>query len=299
MSLPVLASEILERSIWYPTILGILVVVFATLLFVGSIYLLLGTNVGGRLALLVTFTALSGFMVLLSGLWVTTASPLNTIKGRIPAWEVLEVVEDPSLAQTTEVHDIIDAGRKVDEIEAANVKASVDENLVTVQALPNAAEEIEQKFARFAAVTDYLTLDTYEIGGSQPNPLEFELTHTPLYAVVEFCEVKQVEVVFGTAPPAPECAASSNQSGFVVLQRDLGSLRVPPTVALGSSILLFVLGLLALHWREKDEAEAKRRAEGTPPSGDGPSGDPDANPGGGGSDGPTPDAPATPEPANA
>jgi len=209
---------------------------------------------------------------------VTTASPLNTLKGRIPGWEVLEVVEDPSLAQTAAVHDIIDTGRKVDEIEAANVKAAVDENLVTVQALPSSGEVIEQKFARFAAVTDYKTLATYEIGGSDPNPLEFELTHTPLYAVVEFCEVQTPDVVFGTAPPAPECKASSNQSGFVVLQRDLGSLRVPPTVALVSSILLFSLGLLALHWREKDEAAAKRQAEA-------PEGDAPADP--------------TPEPANA
>ena len=122
---------------------------------------------------------------------------------------------------------------------------------------------------------------TYEIGGSDPNPLEGELTHTPLYAVVEFCEVQQPEVVFGTVPPAPECKASSDQSGFVVLQRDLGSLRVPPTVALVSSILLFTLGLLALHWREKDEA-AKQRAESPDSSAA------DAS-----------DAPATPEPANA
>ena len=103
---------------------------------------------------------------------------------------------------------------------------------------------------------------TYEIGGSEPNPLEGELTHTPLYAVVQFCAVVPPTNVFGTAPPAPECDDSSDQSGFVVLQRDLGSLRVPPTVALGSSILLFSLGLLALHWREKDEMAAKRRAEG-------------------------------------
>ncbi len=284
MSLPVLASEIVERTIWYPTILGILVVVFATLLFVGSIYLLLGTNVGGRLALLITFTALSGFMVLLSGLWLTTASPLNTLKGRIAGWEVLEVVEDPSLAQTTEIRDIVDVGRKVDEIEAANVKAAVDENLVTVQALPNAAEIIEQEFARFPEVTDYKTLATYEIGGSEPNPLEGELTHTPLYAVVQFCEVVTPTNVFGTAPPPPECKQSSDQSGFVVLQRDLGSLRVPPTVALGSSILLFALGLLGLHWREKDAAEAKRRAEGGASDDVGPA---------------EADADATPEPANA
>ena len=33
-------------------------------------------------------------MVLLSLLWLTTASPLNTLKGRIPAWEVKEVVNE-------------------------------------------------------------------------------------------------------------------------------------------------------------------------------------------------------------
>ena len=43
-------------------------------------------------------------------------------------------------------------------------------------------------------------------------------------------------------------------------------------------ILLFSLGLLALHWREKDEAAAKRQAEA-------PEGDAPADP--------------TPEPANA
>ncbi|MFO7589279.1 MAG: hypothetical protein R6X23_00060, partial [Acidimicrobiia bacterium] len=64
----------------------------------------------------------------------------------------------------------------------------------------------------------------------------------------------------------------------LVLQRDLGSLRVPPTVSLVSSILLFALGLLALHWREKDEAAVKKRAEA-------PEGDAPADP--------------TPEPANA
>ena len=87
MSLPVLASEIVERTIWYPTILGVLVVVFATVLFVGSIYLLLGTNMGGRLALLVTFTALSGFMVLLSGLY-GALRPLDRVEqkgfGKVP-----------------------------------------------------------------------------------------------------------------------------------------------------------------------------------------------------------------------
>jgi thiosulfate reductase cytochrome b subunit len=81
-----LASELLEKTLWYPTILGVLVVVAGIALFVGSIYLLLGTNLGARLGFLVTFTGLMGFMVVLTLLWCTTASPLNTLKGRIPEW---------------------------------------------------------------------------------------------------------------------------------------------------------------------------------------------------------------------
>ena len=45
----------------------------------------------------------------------------------------------------------------------------------------------------------------------------------------------------------------------MVLSRDLGSLRVPPFVAFIMSSILFVLGLLMLHWREKDENEVEAK----------------------------------------
>jgi len=259
----VLAAELTEKTIWYPTILGILVVVFAVLLFCGSIYLLLATNMGARLGFLVAFTCLMGFMVLLTSLWITTASPLNTLKGRIPGWEAIEVVKDPKNAKTEEVRNIETEGRVVSAVEAANVKAAADEELITIEAVPSEGQVAQQAFARFQAVTNYQVLKTYEIGGSKPNPLDFELTHTPLLAVVEFCEVTDptTAVPFGVAPPEPECVQGSDKSGFLVLQRDLGSLRVPPVVAFISSVLLFGLGLLALHWREKDERAAKKRAE--------------------------------------
>lgn len=258
MNLPLLAAETLEKDIWYPTILGILVVVFAVLLFCGSIYLLLATNMGARLGFLVAFTCLMGFMVVLTSLWITTASPLNTLKGRDPHWEAIEVVNDPTKAKTEEIRDVEAEGRKLTTADAADVKAASDETLVTVQAVPGEAEIAQQAFARFQAVTDYLVVNTYEIGGSNPSPLDFELTHEQLFAVVEFCEVKEVEVPFGTAPPEPECA--SDDTSFLVLNRDLGSTRVPPVVAFVASVLLFVLGLLALHWREKDQRAAKKAA---------------------------------------
>jgi hypothetical protein len=265
VSLPVLASEVIDKTIWYPTILGFLVVIFAILLFVGSIYLLLSTNMGARLGLLVVFTALMGFMVLLTSLWITTASPLNTLKGRIPAWKAVEVTKNLQQAKTPDVRNIEADGKKVSTIEASNVKAAADENLIQVEALPSEPQLTQQAFARFQAVTNYKVLNTYEIGGSKPNPLNFELSHTPLFAVVEFCEVTPGAdtVPFGVAPPPAECKAGSDQNGFLVLKRDLGSLRVPPFVAWISSILLFGLGLLLLHWREKDEQARKAAAEAT------------------------------------
>jgi hypothetical protein len=199
----------------------------------------------------------------LTSLWIVTASPLNTLKGRIPSWKAVELVNDPSAAKTPEVRDIQTKGTKVDVIEAANVKAAADENLVAVEALPGEAQVTQQAFARFQAVTEYKVLNTYEIGGSNPNPFDFEITHTPKFAVIEFCEVVDPTtlVPFGVAPPPAECKAGSDKSGFIVLKRDLGSLRVPPFVAWISSILLFGIGLLLLHWREKDERAAKRAAE--------------------------------------
>ena len=125
------ASEVLHKTLWYPTILGILVVLFAVALFCGSIYVLLATNLGARLGFLVTFTALTGFMVILTLLWMTTASPLNTLRGRVPEWKVLEVVETPADAKTKDIRNVEEQGREVGDAKAADVKATVDVALVT------------------------------------------------------------------------------------------------------------------------------------------------------------------------
>jgi hypothetical protein len=252
-----LAQETIEKSLWNPTILGVLVVVSGIILFCGSIYLLLGTNLGARLGFLVAFTGLMGFMVVLSLLWITTSSPLNTLKGRLPAWEAKETVTDLDEAKTAAARDIIEEGEEVSATEAANVKAAVDETLVQ----PNEVQEHEgieaSEFAVFPEVTDYMTLRTFETGGGNPNPFDFEITHEPLVAVVQYCEVVDVEVPFGLPPAEPECDQNSENQGFIVLEYDLGSLRVPPIVAFVMFTVLFGLGLLALHWREKDEAALK------------------------------------------
>jgi hypothetical protein len=260
----VLAAELLNKSLWYPTILGVLVVVAGVGLFCGSIYLLLGTNLGARLGFLVAFTGLMAFMVLLTTLWMTTASPLNTLKGHIPKWVAQEVVTDPTKSQIAEVRNVQKDGRKVDPIEASNVKAFVDAELVTTVNPANEGPAPAQKFARFNAVTEYLTQNTYEIGGSKPSFLNFQFRHQPLYAVVQFCAVETVDPAkfpFGVAPPKPTCDTSNDKNGFMVLERDLGSVRQPPMIAFLSSVILFSLGMLGLYWFEKDRKAARAAAE--------------------------------------
>jgi hypothetical protein len=61
--------------------------------------------------------------------------------------------------------------------------------------------------------------------------------------VCETVEPDRIKYPFGVAPPKnPPCLKGSDKSGFLVLERDLGSVRIPPIVAWISSVLLFGLG---------------------------------------------------------
>jgi hypothetical protein len=182
----IIGAELKNHSLWYPTILGVLVVVAGVVLFCGSVYLLLATNLGARLGFLIAVAALSGFMIVLSLLWWTTQSPLNTFKGSIPSWKPLQVVNAPSDSNVATVQGILKKGKKVDTIEAANVKATVDATLVRVVAEPGAPLPAgANKFAAFDLPTDYLVTNTYEIGGRNTHGLGHFFTrffHPPLYA---------------------------------------------------------------------------------------------------------------------
>lgn len=262
------ASEgIPHPTLWYPTILGVLVVVAAIGLFCGSVYLLLATNLGARLGFLVAAAALSGFMVMLSAMWLTTASPLNTLKGRVPAWKVIAQVDSLDKSNIPAVREIEKKGKVVDPAEAANVKAAVDTELVIPQQQGDSPKPATPKFAKYQLSTEYVVSDTREIGGSNPKFWKLQFTHKPRYATVQVCPALNVKLAQGAAPPTPTCDPTQPVT-YLVLERDLGSLRVPPFVVLVCSAILFALSLLGLHWRERDEQEAAAAAEraksGTP-----------------------------------
>jgi hypothetical protein len=253
-----LAQEGGKKTLWDPTILGILVVLSAIGLFCGSVYLLLGTNLGGRLGFLVAGACLTGFMVLLSSLWITTATPLNSPKGRPAGWKVKEVVNSPSESKVSAVHNIAKTGEPVNVEGLAQLRPATDQALVTKAAVAG-EPAADQPFATFSKSTDYLTefdgYRTFVIGGSSKNLF----WHTPKYAVVEICNTLAVTPVPGQAPPPPSCDPLVPKR-YVVMEFDFGSLRQPPWVYFFCSLVLFGLFLLGLHWYEKDARERQRDA---------------------------------------
>jgi hypothetical protein len=280
-TLSVIAAEgIKNRDLWYPTILGVLVVVAAVGLFVGTPILLLATNMGTRLGFLVGVACLSGLMVLISLLWLTNPSPVNTLKGRIPAWVAVESIPNGDVAKSNiaAVRDIDNSGRAASEADVTNLKAAVDSNLILTknEQTGEILSGAEGKFAVYTAATDYLVQNNQVTGGGKGVfsgginrfsvdfgggwPWVHVSLHKPLYAVVTTCKVDlalaPTEVPFGAKPPVPKCGDDTRQ--VLVLRRDLGSLRVPPFVAFLAFSLLFGLTLLALHWRERDLQEAAR-----------------------------------------
>lgn len=224
---------------------GALVVIFAVLLFCGSVYYLLSTNVGARLSFLVCSAILSGFMALLALVWATSATPLTVPHGPQSHWVMKEIADKPGDSSLAAVRRAGSSGRRADEAEASEVKAVADEQLTTAKS----------SFARFTSPSDYILTDTRFVGGGRAGLFK----HRPLYAIVELASTRKIVVEPGKPPPPPEADRTKPKSTLVFL-RDLGSLRVPAYLTFLASLILFGMSLAAL-------SSTERAAAATAPAG--------------------------------
>ncbi|HET9730709.1 MAG TPA: hypothetical protein VFR41_14865 [Acidimicrobiia bacterium] len=265
------AEAIKHPNLWNPTMIGILTVLCAVGLFCGSVYLLLSTNLGARLGFLVAAAGLTGFMVLLTTLWLTTSgsptgnSDLDPPHGNSPTWKVLEVVDTPAAAQRTAVQNIATSGTKITSQECkvdtpppqcsliVQAKPAIDAALVTAATVAG-QEPPNQPLAQFGSSTDYLIdfdgYQSYEMGGGTKN----FFWHNPKYAAIQFCQSKP-----NVTPPT--CDPLQNTQ-YVILERNLGSIREPVVAYWIASLILFAAAVLGLHWWEQDE-RARRKAAAT------------------------------------
>jgi hypothetical protein len=243
-----------DANIWNPTIIGILTVVAAVGLFCGSVYLLLGTNMGGRLGFLVAAAGLTGFMLLLATLWWTSGSSgIDPPHGKSPQWQVVDVVSKPADSKIKTAQTISEKGTKLTPEQLVNLKPAIDAAIVPAVSV-NGETPPARPFATlgFSSTTDYITdaphLNAYEIGGGTRNIF----WHNAQYAAVEICPA-QVDVIPATCDPLQD-------THYIILRHDLGTLRQPVVFFWFFSLAFFILSLLGLHWYEKDERERKRVA---------------------------------------
>jgi hypothetical protein len=230
---------------------GVVVVVMAITLFCGSIYLLLATNLGTRLGFLVAAAGLTGFIMLLSLLWATSANPIDKFHGIESHWTVKEVKNSETESFFGPVRTIDTGGKKANETEAGDIKAVSDTALTTEGS----------DFQTFQRSDQYIVLDTKVIGGGRTGLLN--LKHRPLFATLKIQGVKEHTtcatppakqepgcIPFGQPPPTPE-ADPAKPVKVVVLERNLGSIRLPQYLTVLGSGLLFGLCLLSMHRMER------------------------------------------------
>ena len=74
---------------WKPEFHGVVIIIVATVALPGTIYLILGTNLGARLGLLVSLAGLFGWMATMGFIWWAYGIGLT---GKTPVWKPSEVI---------------------------------------------------------------------------------------------------------------------------------------------------------------------------------------------------------------
>ena len=251
---------------WEPELRGLLTVIIGVVILMGSIYMILATNMGSRLAFLVAIAALAGWMTLMGATWWIYGIGL---RGPDPTWAPVPgetVLQDTGALRAAGVLDRgVDIPEDATFPEEANIVAEtlLEEGYVTLdpaspsfgQAQASAQVFFEESGAFQAG--SYAVTDIFDVGGDR-YPLIlgnesldfFAFWHEPHYVVVEAAPYVQVRTEEGRAPVTPTID-DSRQRQYVYMVRDLGARRQPAVVlTLGGGAIFLSLCYL-LHRRER------------------------------------------------
>lgn len=278
---------------WDPEIRGILTVVVGVVVLMGSVYLILATNIATRLGFLLALAAFFGWMTIHGLVW-WIYPPGNGPGGRLAAWEIEEINHgDLSQAALSEAHELDPSGlpdpEELGEMTPEQVEALSEERaddldgwtlLPEGDAARGEAQTTLDAYLGEGAVAGLSTPDTYvylyafETGGKPERDGDgmwdritnrigntLRITHPPHYAIVQLQPAIQQEEVAGQPPPTPE-ADENAQVISAVLVRDLGERRLPAALTtVGSGAML---GLLCVMLHKRDQRVAEHRAAPLP-----------------------------------
>ena len=232
---------------WQPELRGIVVVAISVAVLIGGTYLVIGTNVGARLGVLIVLAALFGWMMIMSATWWIYGIGL---KGPVGSWKPanpITIVRDPA---TLSVAGIIDSPVTGAQLAATQLQSEgwrlLDEaDPQRGQAVASSDEILIVEAKEFAA-GEYVTVAVYNRGGERwpkvNESLDFlAFFHKPHYSLVEIAPVVPQRVEPGRAPPRP-VIDTQQPHRYVYMLRDLGALRQPSIfITLGSALIFFLL----------------------------------------------------------
>lgn len=276
-------AAILAGIAWDPQIRGVLAVAVGVAILMGSVYLLLVTNLAHRLGFLVALAAFFGWMAIMGSIWWIRGIGMT---GEDPSWEVEEInTGDLQQALLTEAHDLDTAQLPspvvIDDAtpeEFAEIAAQEEPSLAGWTLLSPADpsrgeaeatvdEVLIAEYPGFETSANYVILYAFETGG-KPEPQSdglfdraankvtntLRITHPPHYAIVQVQPALPQEAEPGQPPPAPEPDPDADVVS-VVLLRDIGDLRLPSAMITVGSLLIFGLLCYVLHVRDRRVVE--------------------------------------------
>ncbi len=279
---------------WDPQIRGFLATLVGVVVLLGSVYLLLLTNVGARLGFLIAASAVFGWMTIMGGVWWVYGT--IGMLGEAPHWEVVEVVypgtetagleeartlDTSGLPPAEELNDM--APDELEEIRP-ELEADLDGWLLLPEsnrAFGEAKAAVDEYFAENEDVTleiggeagasTYLSTYSFERGGKERLPDDpsridrlvnkfkttfIELKHPPRYAIIQVHPVIEQEAAPGEAPPTPE-PDPDKPVVSVIMQRDLGDVRFPGAMLTIFSGIVFAVLCVQLHRRDQRVREVR------------------------------------------
>lgn len=256
---------------WEPEIRGAIVVIIGVVTLMGSVYLLLGTNVGARLGFTLALAGLFGWMFTMGAIWWAYGIGLQ---GRQPTWKPAEPITIIRDAKYFTDARLVDSIMLDDSATATQAAATAAEALESAdwEKLPEsdpgrgqaiaAADDIIQNKAQELAVGEYQAVSVFTRGGERWPKINdsldfFAFFHKPHYAVVEIALIKPQLSEPGRAPATP-VIDSTQPHRYVVMLRDLGSRRQPAAfITLGSGL---IFGVLCMMLHRRDQVVALNRS---------------------------------------
>lgn len=285
--------HVLAGIAWDPQIRGILATAVGVVVLLGSVYLLLLTNVGSRLGFLVASAAFWGWMFIMGAVWWLYGTV--GMLGDLPAWEIKEIVYpgveqadleeahalDPESIPLPPSDEFFDLDPAEQQDRSEQVAPAIGGWTVLLESNPQFGEAkavVDEHFVEhpdeelgLEGPEDYITDYTFERGGKELLPDDpsrwdriekffrstfWELRHPPHYAVMQLRPTIEQTPVPGEPPPAP-VADESAPVVSVIMERNLGDRRFPGAMLTISSLIMFGVSCMALHRRDLRVAEAR------------------------------------------